>query len=65
MFQAVETASCIDTLQSGLPLLNFCGISEQKNKCFQAVQAGMELNYKSMEQLFSELISNSFFASVG
>ncbi|MDD2389917.1 MAG: Fic family protein [Desulfobacterales bacterium] len=57
--------STLMALQAGFPLLDFSGISEQRNKYFLAVQAGMELNYKPMEQLFSEIIRNSVSASAG
>ncbi len=52
-------------LQAGLPLLDFSTMSEQKEKYFAAVQAGIERNYKPMEVLFSEVIENSISPSDG
>ena len=45
------------TLQAGLPLLDFSAIrGVQKQKYFRAVQAGLDKNYKPMEEIFSLVI---------
>jgi len=48
------------TLQAGLPLLNFGSIAEDKRgRYVAAVQAGLDKNYKPMEQLLAEIIERS------
>ncbi len=47
-------------LQAGLPLLNYdLFVDEHKEEYFAAIQEGMDRNYTSMEQLFSEVIKIS------
>ena len=56
--------STLMALQAGLPLLDFGVISgEKKEAYFAAVQAGLDKNYKPMEQLFAEIIERSVAAS--
>ena len=56
--------STLMALQAGLPLLDFGLIAgEQKEKYFAAVQAGLDKNYKPMEQLLAEIIERSLAAS--
>lgn len=56
--------STLMALQAGLPLLDFGLItSEGKERYFAAVQAGLDKNYKPMEQLFAEIIERSLAAS--
>jgi cell filamentation protein len=51
-------------LQAGLPLLDFGLIAgERKETYFAAVQAGLDKNYKPMEQLFAEIIERSLAVS--
>ena len=57
--------STLMALQAGLPLLDFNLISEyKKQEYITAVQAGLDRNYRSMEELFSEIIEKSISASV-
>jgi cell filamentation protein len=52
--------STLMALQAGLPLLDFGVISgELKREYFEAIQAGMDKNYKPMERLFSLIIEKS------
>lgn len=52
------------TLQAGLPLLDFGLIAGGgKETYFAAVQAGLDKNYRPMEQLFAEIIERSLSAS--
>lgn len=51
-------------LQAGLPLLDFSAMNENKDKYFEAVQAGLSRDYKPMEVMFSEIIENSISASL-
>ena len=56
--------SILMALQAGLPLLNFSLIAEEKKQeYFVAVQAGLDKNYKPMEQLFGEIIERSLAVS--
>jgi cell filamentation protein len=56
--------STLMALQAGLPLLDFGVIAgEKKAAYFAAVQAGMDKNYKPMEQLFAEIIERSLASS--
>jgi cell filamentation protein len=56
--------STLMALQAGLPLLDFGLIAgERKETYFTAVQAGLDKNYKPMEQLFAEIIERSLAAS--
>jgi len=56
--------STLMALQAGLPLLDFGLIAgERKETYFAAVQAGLDKNYKPMEQLFTEIIERSLAAS--
>lgn len=51
-------------LPAGLPLLDFSLIAEEmKQEYFAAVQAGLDKNYKQMEQLFEEVIARSLASS--
>lgn len=44
-------------LQAGLPLLDFSTIKrKKKDKYFAAVRAGMDKNYKPMEEIFKEIL---------
>jgi cell filamentation protein len=56
--------STLMALQAGLPLLDFSLITgERKETYFAAVQAGLDKNYKPMEQLFTEIIERSLAVS--
>lgn len=56
--------STLMALQAGLPLLDFGLIAgERKETYFAAVQAGLDKNYKPMEQLFAEIIERSLAVS--
>jgi len=56
--------SILMALQAGLPLLNFSLIAEEKKQeYFDAVQAGMDKDYKPMEQIFAEIIERSLALS--
>jgi cell filamentation protein len=56
--------STLMALQAGLPLLDFGLIAgERKESYFAAVQAGLDKNYKPMEQLFGEIIERSLAVS--
>lgn len=56
--------SILMALQAGLPLLDFSLIAEEKKQAyFVAVQAGLDKNYKPMEQLFAEIIERSLVSS--
>ncbi len=56
--------STLMALQACLPLLDFGLIAgERKEKYFAAVQAGLDKNYKPMEQLLAEIIERSLAAS--
>lgn len=56
--------SILMALQAGLPLLDFSLIAEKKKQAyFAAVQAGLDKNYKPMEQLFAEIIEWSLASS--
>ncbi|MDZ7804149.1 Fic/DOC family protein [Thiohalophilus sp.] len=53
----------IMALQAGLPVLDFSLLSKMKKAdYFAAVQAGMDRNYRPMEDLFVEIIKNSIRA---
>jgi len=44
-------------LQAGLPLLDFSTVKrEKKDKYFAAVRAGLDKNYKPMEEIFKEIL---------
>ena len=52
--------STLMALQSGLPLLDFSFIAdEKKENYFAAVRAGLDRNYRPMEQIFAEVIERS------
>ena len=56
--------STLMALQAGLPLLDFGLIAgDRKEMYFAAVQAGLDKNYKPMEQLFAKVIEQSLVAS--
>jgi cell filamentation protein len=56
--------SILMALQAGLPLLDFSLIAEKKKQqYFAAVQAGLDRNYKPMEQLFAGIIERSLASS--
>jgi len=56
--------SILMALQAGLPLLNFSLIAEEKKQeYFDAVQAGLDKNYKTMERIFAEIIERSLALS--
>lgn len=55
--------SILMALQAGLPLLDFSSIAEKKPAYFAAVQAGLDKNYRPMEQLFAEIIERSLGSS--
>jgi cell filamentation protein len=47
-------------LQAGLPPLDFSSITGSfKQQYFSAVQAGMDLNYKSMEEIFRVVLQET------
>ena len=51
-------------LQTGMPLLDFSLIAEEKKQAyFAAVQAGLDKNYAPMERLFIEIIERSLASS--
>ena len=44
-------------LQAGLPLLDFSTVKrKKKDEYFAAVRAGMDKNYKPMEEIFKEVL---------
>ena len=52
--------STLMALQAEFPLLDFSLIAEaKKQNYFMAVQAGLDKNYRPMEQLFAEIIDRS------
>ena len=52
--------STLMALQAGLPLLDFSPITgEKKEGYFAAVRAGLDRNYRPMEEIFTELIALS------
>jgi cell filamentation protein len=56
--------STLMALQAELPLLDFSLIAgERKQAYFAAVQAGLDKNYRPMEQLFAEIIERTLAAS--
>ena len=56
--------SILMALQAGLPLLNFSLIAEEKKQeYFDAVQAGLDKNYKPMQRIFAEIIERSLAMS--
>ncbi len=62
--RVARVLSTLMALQAGLPLLDFGSISgEKKEAYFAAVQAGLDKNYKPMEQLIAEIIERSVAAS--
>jgi cell filamentation protein len=62
--RAGRMLSTLMALQAGLPLLDFGVIAgEKKAAYFAAVQAGLDKNYKPMEQLFAEIIEGSLASS--
>ncbi len=55
--------STLMALQARLPLLDFGLIAEERKEMyFAAVQAGLDKNYKPMEQLFAQIIGRSLAA---
>ena len=47
-------------LQAGLPLLDFSPIRDKKKQqYFAAVRAGLDRNYQSMRNMFTEVIAKS------
>lgn len=55
--------STLMALQAGLPLLDFSQLAgERKEAYFAAVRAGLDRNYRPMEQLFAEIIDRSLAA---
>lgn len=62
--RVARVLSTLMALQAGLPLLDFSLIAgERKQSYFSAVQAGLDKNYRPMEQLFAEIIERSLAAS--
>lgn len=62
--RVARVLSTLMALQAGLPLLDFSLIAgERKQAYFAAVQAGLDKNYRPMEQLFAEIIERSLAAS--
>lgn len=62
--RVARVLSTLMALQAGLPLLDFGSISGKKKETyFAAVQAGLDKNYKPMEQLIAEIIERSVAAS--
>jgi cell filamentation protein len=56
--------STLMALQAGLPLLDFGTIAgEKKESYFAAVRAGLDRNYRPMEQIFAEVIELSVAGS--
>lgn len=56
--------STLMALQAGLPLLDFGMIAgEKKESYFAAVRAGLDRNYRPMEQIFAEVIERSVVGS--
>ena len=55
--------SALMAIQAGLPFLDFNEVSgERKEEYFAAVRAGLERNYKPMEKVFNEVISQTLKA---
>jgi cell filamentation protein len=53
-------------LQAGLPLLNFEALQKEKREeYYAAVRAGLDQNYKPMEELFSWVIRETLFPQRG
>ncbi len=53
-------------LQAGLPLLDFSTVKrKKKDKYFAAVRAGLDKNYKPMEQIFKEILEVTLFRQEG
>lgn len=62
--RVARVLSTLMALQAGLPLLDFGLIAGGgKETYFAAVQAGLDKNYRPMEQLFAEIIERSLVAS--
>lgn len=62
--RVARVLSTLMALQAGLPLLDFGLIAgNRKELYFSAVRAGLDKNYKPMEQLFAEVIERSLAAS--
>jgi len=56
--------STLMALQAGLPLLDFGAIAgDKKESYFVAVRAGLDRNYRPMEEIFSEVIERSVAGS--
>lgn len=56
--------STLMALQARLPLLDFGVIAgERREEYFAAIQAGLDKNYRPMEELFAEIIARSLAAS--
>lgn len=53
-------------LQAGLPLLDFSTVKrKKKDKYFAAVRAGIDKNYKPMEEIFKEILEVTLFRHKG
>lgn len=53
-------------LQAGLPLLDFSTVKlKKKDKYFAAVRAGIDKNYKPMEEIFKEILKVTLFRQEG
>jgi cell filamentation protein len=62
--RVARVLSTLMALQAGLPLLAFGAITGNGTRAYvAAVQAGLDKNYKPMEQLFAEIIGRSLAAS--
>jgi cell filamentation protein len=58
--RAARILSILMALQAGLPFLNFSLLAEEEREnYFAAVRAGLDRNYRPMEELLSEVIERT------
>lgn len=62
--RVARTLSTIMALQAGFPILNFGSICGKKmNEYLVAIHAGLDKNYRPMEQFFSEILERTISGS--
>lgn len=62
--RVARTLSSLMALQTGLPLMDFSIIEKEKKEAyFAAVSAGLEMDYKPMEEIFGEIIRKTISVS--
>lgn len=62
--RVARTLSTIMALQAGFPILNFRSIRGKKmNEYIAAIHAGLDKNYRPMEQLFNEIFERTISSS--